>query len=204
MPSNKRSETWNFSIFVSDTPIWMVSTDTQCMMALCLTHLPWLCLRTQFTGQTGTQERWRRETNMTALVTRSWSTPLTDLLTSMCIILTDNLLVSSRAFRHVICLQNSCVLAEADLRTGKDHRLNNTESVFAQLWWIETVWQSCGSSSHSKQSLCGEQWRLLSPVPDPSRGTGAHLWVPWPFPDCPNRRCDPMPSNVYQHPIQMC
>lgn len=61
-----------------------------------------------------------------------------------------------------------------------------------------------GSSSNSKQSLCGEQWRLLSSVPDPSWGARTHLWVPRSFPDCPSGRCDPMPSHVHQHPVQMC
>lgn len=61
----------------------------------------------------------------------------------------------------------------------------------------------CGPCFDSKQSLCCEQWGLLSPVPNPSRGARTHLWLPRPFPGCSNRRCDPMPAHVHQHPVQM-
>lgn len=97
VPNNECSEAWNFVYFISfflDIQTWMVNTDTQFMMVICLTHLPWLCLRTLCTGLIGTHVQWRKATNMTALVVRSWLTPLTGHLTSMYAILTGNLLVS--------------------------------------------------------------------------------------------------------------
>lgn len=177
----------------------MVNTDTQCTMELCLTRLLWRCLRTPSTGPTGTHAQWRKATNMTAPVVSSWRTPLTDRSTSTFTILTDSLLVSW-VFRLEVWLNFGSQNAHF-LRQGVDPTLNNTSTV---LPWAETIWHAGGSSSRSKQSLCGEQWRLLSPVPDPPRGAGTHLRVSRSLPDRPNRRSDPVPPHVHQHPVQMC
>ena len=79
---------------LSDTQTWMVNTDTQCTMEICLTRSPWLCSRTLFTGLTGTRAQWRKETNTMALGVSPWSTPLTDHSMSKFVILTDSPLVS--------------------------------------------------------------------------------------------------------------